>query len=65
MDPIEYVRAELADRKGEWIHIATASEVSYRALRNLMLKPEHDPRTSTVKALADWLKKHPRERIAA
>jgi transcriptional regulator with XRE-family HTH domain len=64
MDAIAFVRSELAARRGEWIHIARAADVSYRALGNVM-HGRNDPRVSTVDKLANWLKANPREREAA
>lgn len=65
MDTAEFVRHELADRRGEWIHIARASDVSYRSLCNVA-HSRNDPRTSTVDKLARWLRANPRvEKVAA
>jgi hypothetical protein len=58
MDPIKFVRDELAGRRGEWIHIAKASGVSYRALCNVA-HSRNDPRVSTVANLAAWLRENP------
>lgn len=63
MDPIQFVRDELAGRKGEWIHVAKASGVSYRALCNVM-HDRNDPRISTVRKLADWLRANRRKAAA-
>jgi hypothetical protein len=59
MDTAQFVRDELASRRGEWIHIARASGVSYRALCNVA-HSRNDPRISTVAKLADWFRANPR-----
>lgn len=64
MDTVQFVRAELAGRRGEWIHIAKASGVSYRALCNVV-HSRNDSRISTVERLAGWLRANPREKAAA
>ena len=64
MDTLQFVRDELAARKGEWLHIAQKSGVSYRALCNVA-HSRNDPRMSTVSALAQWLRDNPRQPIAA
>jgi len=64
MDTFQFVREELAARKGAWLHIANKSGVSYRALRNLA-HDDRDSRTSTVTKLADWLRANPRQTEAA
>jgi hypothetical protein len=64
MESIQFVREQLAARKGEWIHIAKASGVSYRALCNVM-HDRTDPRISTVAKLADWFRANPRIDVAA
>lgn len=64
MDTFQFVRDELAARKGEWLHIAAKSGVSYRALCNLA-HGRNDSRMSTVTALADWLRANPRTKAAA
>lgn len=64
MDTTQFVRDQLAARRGEWIHIAQASEVSYRALCNVA-HSRNDPRVSTVSKLADWLKANPSTKAPA
>ena len=64
MDTFQFVRDELATRKGEWLHIAAKSGVSYRALCNLA-HGRNDSRMSTVTALSDWLRANPRRREVA
>lgn len=64
MDPIQYVREELVRRRGEWLHIAKASGVSYRALCNVA-HSRNDPRISTVMALSNWLRENPQAKSAA
>ena len=64
MDTFQFVRDELAARKGEWLHIAAKCGVSYRALCNLA-HGRNDSRMSTVTALADWLHANPRRREVA
>jgi hypothetical protein len=64
MDTFQFVRDELAARKGDWLHIAQKSSVSYRALCNLA-HSRNDSRMSTVTALADWLRANPRRREPA
>lgn len=61
MDTFQFVKDELAARKGDWLHIALKSGVSYRALCNLA-HARNDSRMSTVKTLADWLRANRRRR---
>ncbi len=55
MSELDYVRERLKATKGRWLRIAEESGVSHRAIYNVVYA-KNDPRTSTVQALADWLR---------
>jgi predicted transcriptional regulator len=66
MADIEFVRAELRARKGQWLRVAAESGVAHRAIYNVVYG-KTDPRLSTVEKLTKWLEAagHPADKGTA
>lgn len=57
MNELEQVRAKLRETKGQWLRIARESNVSHRAIYNVVYG-KVDPRVSTVENLAKWFREN-------
>lgn len=56
MSDLDFVRSRLRESKGQWLRISRETGVAHRAIYNVVKKDSHDPRSSTVDALARWFR---------